>query len=164
MGGLVRYLAVFQGGSPYVRVERLLIKPLSEGLNSLDAMLELHTFSFAPSGQPPAQEAAESFDLARAEKTASFSRPKPIDLSDRTIRDPFLSSALGGSAGVAKELKLSGIVLKSDRSCCLAIINRRLVKEGDIIANCKVAQIATDHVVLEQQDRKLILRMGGTKQ
>ncbi len=170
MEGLLRYLAQAQGGSPYVRVDNLSITPAVKGPNSLHATIKLRTFSFTSGGQkPPEAEQAESFDLARAEETISFSKTEPRPILKRSISDPFLLPApiepvvTSDASGASESLSLSGIVLRPDSSCCLAVINRRLVEEGDVIGGCKVNYIGLDHVVLEQQGKKFVLQLGNAK-
>ncbi len=170
MEGLVRYVAQFQGGSPYVRVDSLTITPVAEGPNSLHATIKLRTFSFTSSGggQPPGEEQTESFDLARAEESISFSKTESSPIPQDSIRDPFVLPTPGGpdtsgASGTSESLSLSGIVLRPDSSCCLAVINRRLVEEGDVVSGYKVAYIGLDHVVLEQQGEKFVLRLGSAK-
>ena len=167
MEGLIRYLAQFQGGSPYVRVDNLSIAPMVKGPNSLHATIKLRTFSFTSGGggQPPEAEQTESFDLARAEESVSFSKTEPGPVSQGSIRDPFFLPSPGdpGASGASESLSLSGIVLRPDSSCCLAVINRRLVEEGDVVGGYKVAYIGLDQVVLEQLGKKFVLRLGSAK-
>ena len=82
-------------------------------------------------------------------------------------RDPFFGLPIEDSAfepppeSNAGELVLSGISLKGKRA--MAIVNRTIVREGDVVFGMKVLAIERDRVVFAQNSHEVILRFGGTQ-
>lgn len=77
-------------------------------------------------------------------------------------RDPFDTTA--GSEVLLNDTKpggfwLTGILYREGRQ--VAIINRVLLRPGDEIQGALVWSIQSDHVVLVQDGREIVLRMGG---
>ena len=82
-------------------------------------------------------------------------------------RDPFFGLPIEDSAfepppeSNTGELVLSGISLKGKRA--MAIVNRTIVREGDVVFGMKVLAIERDRVVFAQNSHEVILRFGGTQ-
>jgi len=78
-------------------------------------------------------------------------------------RDPFLLEREGvhplkpASDNFFANLKLSGIIWAKEGGC--AVVNDWVVKVGDEVGGAMVTEISKDHLVLEMQGRRYILRL-----
>lgn len=76
------------------------------------------------------------------------------ELNDPTRPPAFISEAISNGAGDLKTLKLQSIVIGQHRKH--AVINDKIVKEGDWIAGSKVVEIRANSVVLQKEQDAFI--------
>lgn len=104
--------------------------------------------------KPPAVTKALPSSLPSQEST-------PIKKAEKESlkwgRCPF-SGKVYSAQGQAVDLKLSGILW--DEKNPQAIINEKVVKQGDLVGNCLVIKINNDCVILSDGEKELELRLG----
>ncbi|MFQ5951830.1 MAG: hypothetical protein ACE5JK_00270 [Candidatus Omnitrophota bacterium] len=117
----------------------------------------------------PLKEAARKKEFAlekvRALKEKRAKKEKPVEiqamLREVGREDPFLPATekYVPTRPARTELYLSGIVSDGKRS--LAIINDMLVGEGDMIGDKKIIKIKARSVIIRDDGREYILKIGG---
>lgn len=79
---------------------------------------------------------------------------------DDPMRPPVRESRATGSADPHPGWSLTSVLIADDRR--LAIINDRVLREGESVAGARVVRIEADHVLIRHSDgeRRLSLRTG----
>ncbi len=90
-----------------------------------------------------------------------------VSAQGESTRNPFLTLREQRCGSAIKTRKpigffyLQGVFIKPDKK--IALINGKVVKEGDFIEDKKVASIEKDSVVLEDGGGKLVIRLPQIK-
>ncbi|MBI2343424.1 MAG: hypothetical protein HYV02_03680 [Deltaproteobacteria bacterium] len=72
--------------------------------------------------------------------------------------NPFLLRETEKAAVDVKALRLTGIAVSDDAS--YALVNGRMVHIGDRVGGYRVRQIGLDHLLLQQLDERIIVKLG----
>ncbi|GEM_PF-6026449 len=75
------------------------------------------------------------------------------------VESPFVPKEVGKEELLVQDLRLTGIAIGA--SSGFALISGNVVQLNDQLAGYHVRQIATDHVVLQHLDKRVVLRLQG---
>lgn len=176
----ITYITQLEANELMVGIQSLSLHNISPGTPSLEAravFLGFRLLDKRPSVTKYIEEKYQPIDEGRLEallEPVDEGYKDDLNLAWKDI-DPFFSIhdlnklrhadqpeitevTIGAEISGIEDLKLKGILRLRDKK--VALINDRIVKEGEKIAGARLLKIEEYHVVLEYAEQQFILKMG----